>query len=294
MMFTEQYHSWDYAVFSAHLYRYLPQWTWQDHPRIYQKWAHYHRPKPLQSKSRWSIESISALLNDDPKILVLYHLGMHACIPQILAQHNIQFDILMDRKVYVKHQHGMSALRDKADRQKAAYRFLMSDDPAVLLKIRTTIRAGRHLLIFADGNSGTSDAMERKLKVNFLKSDLYVRTGIAVLSFLLQIPIVPIAHEWDQGHYRLFSGGPIGRLPKEEREEYIKRSMQLVFNFLTDQIKDKPWSWECWGYLHRQNCYTLSYPEEIKFNPDLEENIRLRLGDQAGIFNRKYFCYQFE
>jgi hypothetical protein len=218
---------------------------------------------------------------------------MHAHIPRVLAENNIQFDILMDRKVFTKHQEEMSSLQDLCDEKGMSYRFLISDDPRVLLKARTTILAGRHLLIFADGNSGISDSLDRKLKVNFLKSSIFVRKGIAVLSFLLQIPIVPLSHEVNTDRNCLFIGETIQRLKHEKREDYILRSMKMLFHFLANQIKDEPWRWECWTYLQDLNCYKIRPRKAVNFDLELEENIQIQLDGRNGIFNRKYFCYQF-
>ncbi|WP_313157319.1 hypothetical protein [Sphingobacterium multivorum] len=294
MIYSEDNHSWSYALFSAHLHRYMPRLKWEQHQFIYQQWCNYHLPKPLHSNLIWNTDAIESLPEAEPSILVLYHLGMHAYIPQILAENNIQFDILMDRKVFAKHQEEMSALRDLCHEKGTLHSFLMSDDPSVLLKARTTMRAGRHLLIFADGNSGTKDTLERKLKVSFLESSIYVRKGIAVLSFLLQMPIVPLAHSVKDGRYYLFMGEEIFRLSHESREDYLLRSMQLLFQFLANQIKDEPWRWECWAYLHVLNCYKIKSYITPNFSLKLAENIHIQLEERNGIFNRKYFCYQFE
>ncbi len=292
-MYSEDNNSWSYALFSANLHRYMPHLKWKSHPCIYQKWRDYHAPKPLQSNLIWNSESINLLQNAEPSILVLYHLGMHAYIPQVLAESNIQFDILMDRKVLAKNKKEMSALHDIFREKGRAHRFLMSDDQSVLLKARTAIREGRHLLIFADGNSGVRDTLDKKIKVAFLKNSIYVRQGIAVLSFLLHTPIVPLSHQVNNGCYSLFSGEPIHSLKQEKRENYILRSMQLLYDFLAVQIKDEPWYWECWAYLHNLNCYKIRGPKQVLFNVEFEENIEIQLGGINGMFNRKYFCYQF-
>ncbi|MDF2850000.1 MAG: hypothetical protein K0S31_685 [Sphingobacterium multivorum] len=293
MIYSEDNHSWNYALFSAHLHRYMPELKWEQHQFIYEQWHHYHSPKTLQSNFIWNSDAINELREAEPSILVVYHLGMHAYIPQVLAENNIQYDLLMDRKVFEKHGEHMSALRDVCHEKGTTYRFLMSDDPSVLLKARTTIRAGRHLLIFADGNSGTTDTLDRKLKINFLKSSIYVRKGIAILSFLLQLPIVPLSHTVKNGCHYLFSDETIHRTKHEKREDYLLRSMQLLFQFLAHQIKDEPWRWECWAYLHELNCYKIGPYKTPNFSLKLAENIHIQLNEKNGIFNRKYFCYQF-
>ncbi|MGE8429476.1 MAG: hypothetical protein ACN6O7_16460, partial [Sphingobacterium sp.] len=74
--------------------------------------CNYHLPKPLHSNLIWNTDAIESLPEAKPTILVLFHLGMHAYIPQVLAENNIEFDILMDSKVFAKHQEEMSARTD--------------------------------------------------------------------------------------------------------------------------------------------------------------------------------------
>lgn len=294
MMCTHNKQTWHYALFSAHIHRYLPALSWGEHAALYQRWRVYHQPQPVHAALHWDTSLLADLKLGAPQILVLFHLGMHAFLPQVLADEGIQFDLLLDRKVFAQHQTLFAALQTARQEQGACYRFLMSDDPQVLLKARSAIQAGRHLLIFADGNSGTSDQIDKKVKISFLANDLFVRKGIALLSALLGASILPISHRTVAGHRQLLTGTAIGQLPNEKREVYIQRSMQLLYDFLSSQIRDEPWRWECWGYLHKLNCYQLEAPRHAELDLTSESNIGIVLQGRNGIFNREYFCCLFK
>ncbi|WP_411971957.1 hypothetical protein ACLCDV_18915 [Sphingobacterium sp. Lzh-3] len=293
MMYTDNKHSWTYALFSAHIHRYLPALPWAEHSTLYQRWKAYHQPQPFHATLHWDTSLLGSLQSGPPRILVLFHLGMHAFLPQVLAEAGIQFDLLLDRKVFARHQTLFAALQQERQEQGACFRFLMSDDPQVLLKARSAIKAGRHLLIFADGNSGTSDQIDKKVKISFLANDLFVRKGIALLSALLGTSILPISHRTVAGKQQLLLGTAIEQLPNEKREIYIQRSMQLLYDFLADQIRNEPWRWECWGYLHKLNCYQIEAFQQAEFDLASEGNISIVLEGRKGVFNREYFCCLF-
>ncbi|HAU54633.1 MAG TPA: hypothetical protein DCW66_15865 [Sphingobacterium sp.] len=174
------------------------------------------------------------------------------------------------------------------------FRYLISDDPSVLLKARSTIQEGRHLLIFADGNSGVSESRHKKVAIDFLANRIYVRTGIGLLAYLLKVPVVPLSHRIMDERYRLSYGAPIVRDKNEQREFFISRCMQGLYNFLAIEIDDQPWKWECWGYLHEMNCYDIvAYTAELAHKDKEQTCIKLKLNGRKGCFNRKYFCYKF-
>ena len=290
----EHNQSWEYALFSAHLYRYIPAISWDDHAEIYKKWTIVHQPKPIISALQWDRSFLLELDWAAPQIICLYHLGMHAQIPLVLASYGLCFDILMDRAVFEKQRTQLLQLQDELRNNGLEYRFLMSDDPQVLLKARKAIREGRHLLVFADGNSGTSESLNKKVRIDFLAADIYVRKGIALLSFLLQIPVIPITHVFINGDsYSVVAGNRICVQPYENRDCYITRCMQQVYDFLAIEISRSPWNWECWSYLHEMNCYSIAVPtiKEIGEQNTDEGIIHIQLGGEKGVFYRKYFCY---
>lgn len=285
--------SWAYALFSAHLHRYLPTLKWDDHLRVYEKWKAVHTPKPIVPALEWDGPFVWEWGLDIPHIICLYHLGMHAQIPRILADHGVCFDILMDREVFEKQETQLLQMQAELNRNALEYRFLMSDDPQVLLKARTAIKQGKHLLVFADGNSGTVESLDKKVRIDFLDADIYVRKGIALLSFLLQVPVLPIAHEGRNSRYQLYAGEQISSQPDETRECYFSRCMQQLYDFLAVEIREFPWKWECWSYLHEMNCYEITAPNGLALvdEGDVSGLIAIELGGRKGIFYRKHFCY---
>ena len=290
----KKYNTWEFALFSAHLHYYMPSIAWHDHYELYDQWKSYHIARPFRSVEKWRDLGLDIFKDGVPKIICLYHLGFHAQLPRVLADLGVQFDILMDSKVHLTQKDEMLMMQSEMQSKGLKFRYLMSDDPSVLLKARSTIQEGRHLLIFADGNSGVSESKHKKVVIDFFANRIYVRTGIALLAYLLKVPVVPLSHTIVDKEHQVTYGAPIVHDEDEQRNTFICRCMQGLYDFLAIEIGDQPWKWECWGYLHEMNCYDIdAYIEELAHKDKEQTCIKLNLNGRDGYFNRKYFCYKF-
>jgi len=285
--------TWHYALFCANILHFNSEFPWQNMQKLYLKWVKHHEKKPIETETSWSLQGIKKMISKQPSIICLYHLGYHGQIPFVLAENNIKFDVLMDRSVYEKQQEQFLFLKAKFKGQGDSYNILFSDDIHVLLKARSAIREGRHLLIFADGNSGVVTEKLNRAKVNFLNSEIKVRKGIAVLSYLLKTPIIPLIHRTASGCFKLEAGDPISpdALLKGKREDYIHYALQRLYCFLEEQISDKLYLWEGWGYLHEMKCFEIN-DTCLDYNFDQSEFLLpLQLKGQSGYFDCKSYRF---
>lgn len=286
--------TWEFALFSANLHRYLPVIPWADHPQLYQQYTEYHQPRTLYDRSAWETTVLDPYMTTGPRILCLYHLGYHAQLPRVLADNGLRFDVLMDRKVFEEQRELLEHLRDDMNGNENTYRFLFSDNPAVLLQVRTTLQQGRHLVVFADGNSGTDTALANRQEVDFLNSRLAVRKGIALISHLMMTPVIPISHRMQGQKIQLIVGGAI--FPADTpRGEYIGACMQALYGFLSRELTAQPWLWECWSYLHELNAFEQEAYERADMDILKQEDalLPISIAGQMGYFDRlRYlFCY---
>ncbi|RKF41946.1 hypothetical protein BCY89_00055 [Sphingobacterium siyangense] len=293
-MAYEHRQDWNFALFSANLHQYLPDMHWGVHDLVYEVWKTVHQPKKIQPDETWDTACLSDLKQASPRIICLYHLGMHAQLPKVLADAGISFDLLLDRRVFENQKAQLLAVQSDLQSQGSGYRFLMSDDPQVLLKARQSIRQGRHLLVFADGNSGTGESLDKKVCIKFMDGNFYARAGIAWLSYILHIPVLPISHSEMKPGYRLLLGTEIAPFLNEHRSEYAQRCLFELYDFLAAQIRKSPWQWACWGYLHQLNCYLVPpMPSKDEQPPADESLIDISLMGKKGVFSRKYFYCVF-
>lgn len=287
--------TWEFALFSANLHRYLPAIPWADHPLLYQQYSEYHRPRLSYDRSAWETTVLDPYTTTGARILCLYHLGYHAQLPRVLADKGLRFDVLLDRKVFEEQRDLLEHMRDDLDGNENMYRFLFSDNPAVLLQVRTTLQQGRHLVVFADGNSGVDTALANRQEVDFLDNRIAVRKGIALISHLMMAPVMPISHRMQGQKIQLVVGGVIDPADTPRRE-YIAVCMQALYGFLSRELAIQPWLWECWFYLHELNAFEQESYERADMDILQQEDavLPISIAGQMGCFDRlRYlFCYK--
>ncbi|ERJ59329.1 lysophospholipid acyltransferase family protein [Sphingobacterium paucimobilis] len=288
----DKLNDWGFALFSANLHQLLPDIPWQQHAACYREHKHYHRPRAIATVAQWDVSAIMPY-NKEPHILCLFHLGYHAQLPYILAAQGVQFDMILDRKVFEAQQDQLLAMQSAMQSGGGSYRFLLSDSPTVLLQARSALQDGRHLLVFADGNSGTTDRIEDKVEIGFLAGSLYVRKGIAVLSYLTRSTIVPIAHRQEGRRFKLTVGEAISPLTASARDHYLQDTMQRLYAYLGGLIRQEPWLWESWSYLHQLNCFTAANTAGKEMNQDQQALIPIRLNGVSGFFDRIRYCFSY-
>lgn len=169
-----KFNSWSFALFSANLHRYLPNLDWQQHETVYTNWKAHHKIKPLDELlSHRQVDKKVLESCREPSIITLFHLGDHLVWPVLLAQKGIRFNVVLDREVYLD----ATELFDQLLIQLGTYGYtpelLFSDDRTLLLKIRSRMANGHHLLCFADGASGSGTVKkDGRLPIRFLEGTL--------------------------------------------------------------------------------------------------------------------------
>ncbi|PRD56700.1 hypothetical protein [Sphingobacterium gobiense] len=247
---------WPFALFSAHIHHFLPHIPWQEHEDLYGRFEAFHTPKPHGVLEMEHTRDVEVLLKLEPALLCLYHLGNHFETVLALARLGLTFDLLLDREVYTRQESTFSALQVQLQNNGEKYRFLFSDDRAVLLKMRTALRERKHVVVFADGNSGTvAGKKDRRTSVQFLGGNLQVKQGIAVISHVLHVPIFPLWMNKRKGVYTLTVADRIDPREWNIRQDFIRFSMQTLYDHLATEVVGTPWKWECWSYIHLNGSF---------------------------------------
>lgn len=252
----KQLYEWPFALFSAHIHHFLPHIPWQEHDDLYKRFEVFHTPKPHDFLEMEHTADVEVLQKLEPALLCLYHLGNHFETVLALARLGLTFDLLLDREVYDRHESAFHALQQQLQNNGGEYRFLFSNDRAVLLKMRTALRERKHVVVFADGSSGTAvGSKDLRTPVRFLHGNLQVKQGIAMISHLLQVPIMPLWMNRTKGVDKLTVTDGIDPKEWNARQDFIRYSMQTLYDRLAEEVIRNPWKWECWGYLHLNGSF---------------------------------------
>lgn len=282
---------WSFALFSANLHQYLPHIPWGAHTSIYYKWQEQHsgRIDPEETLLLSGEEQLRAL---PPGILLLFHLGHHLQLPVRLAQTGLLFDIILDRDVYLRSQEVFDRLRQGMNDCGREYDYLFSDDPALLLRIRRRLQGKRHILVFADGASGTrADTKEGRVAVPFLDGMVQLKQGIPFMSYLYGLPLYPIisANSVDKSAYEL--GNTITPQRDESRPDFIYRALYESYSALGTVIEKEPWRWECWAYMHTNGMLQLE-DADLALRQRNDPILLLPLAERFCLFDRRYYQAQ--
>lgn len=242
-----------FAFFSANLHQYLPEIPWSAHAHYFQQYKQHHRPKAIPTNSRRGC-TLTGDLPERPGLITTFHLGDHAQLPIALVDVGMCFDIVIDQPTYERNKEAFRiATRRVVERGGEAIRFLFSADRQLFFKIRDSLRRGRHVLIFIDGNKGaqTPAPTEDLTPVPFFSGRLWVKRGAAVLSRLLGVPIHPLTTHPDAELQVLNFHPPLFGDPSRAKESDSERILGHLYRLLELEISDQPMRWECWTYLHQ-------------------------------------------
>jgi len=275
------------AFFSANLHYFLPHISQNCHEEIFRRWKSYHTST---SYKNISFPEIDRLKKSQVGIIALYHLGSHLQNINYLAAVGVKFDIVITKSLTQKYQAYFNALIEK-NKLNFQPKFLDAQDPYVLLKVRNSIFEQKYVIIFADGFMGSDSKSKDLLPVNFFKKKLYVRKGIAFISFILSLNIYPIVQRNNGNNTVLRLQSIIRPRPQENKDGYAIRCMNDLFYILKQTIKDKLYLWECWSYLHRYHTLQINPSSGKKIAPKSDMK-RIIIGNKTlyfDIINYRFF-----
>lgn len=128
-------------------------------------------------------------------------------------------------------------------------------DPNFLVRIRSAASAGRQVVVFLDGNSGSASQKNEKrdVELDFFHSKVTVKTTVFRLADILDLPLVTFNAVRKDISRTLFLDPP---LRNEKRRQYDEIA-RIVFGRLFSRLEQEPAQWEGWLYFH--NYFSETY-----------------------------------
>jgi len=171
------------------------------------------------------------------------------------------------------------------------FRTCNSQDTTALWQLARSLKQGRIVLSFIDGNSGTEGkaAKNGSLELPWLGQTIRVRPGLAALATASGSPVLPVLATHDSAPSATFDiFPPIESFePNESRLETRLRIMTTLFDVLEREIAKRPEAWEEWWLLPhwlagsvRLPCERIVQPKFILTLPGIV-GARLRLPDNS-------------
>ena len=192
-----------FDIFSASLKNYLPSIPYSSHKSIFRE-VIKNQKLSIFEQSYFDLidkceiigykKEIETIISNSPCIICTYHTGSYRLINHFLVKNKTNFTLVIANKVKNKYGSVFSNLFETMtlDTKSGTFDLLDAEDPASGLKMYKALKAGRSLLLYIDGNTGSSDKNKNICDINFLSQRIYARKGIGYLSYLANVPIIPV------------------------------------------------------------------------------------------------------
>jgi lauroyl/myristoyl acyltransferase len=245
------------AFFSANLTNFLPNIPIKTHESLFQRLLLNMAFENIDRKVIYSSEiaehkgQINLLENQQQFIICTFHLGSYRLISNELVRAGYNYSVLVRGELYEQER---AAILDTAKQAEKYYgtshagSVMNAEDPKILLQTLRELREGKSLLVYLDGNVG-SGSDEKLEPVQFLAQQIGVRKGMAYVSYMSGVPILPvISYRKPNLKNVLVVGKPIYADKTVHKDIFAKKTMQKLYSFLEKYVEKYPEQWEAWNY----------------------------------------------
>jgi lauroyl/myristoyl acyltransferase len=199
-----------------------------------------------------------------PHIIASFHTASYRLLNHLLKQNDIPYTLVISKDGLQSQGEGFVKLCETTYGE--SFKMIDAEAPGALFAMIKEIKAGKSLLIYLDGNTGSGGKeinKEKLASIDFLNSKITVRKGASYLSYISNTPIISSVCYRD-GFDKIHIDFPtyIKPNPKEQREIYAKKAIQVVYNALGEYVKKYPDQWEAWTYLYK----SIPFPKNIVSN----------------------------
>ncbi|WP_338762127.1 hypothetical protein WAF17_16960 [Bernardetia sp. ABR2-2B] len=286
-----------FAYVSANISRLMPQIPYPKHKIIFEKLLFNLQLLNIEEQNPTlfapHFEFFDTTKNKDilqkskegkPFLFCCFHLGSYSLLPTLFTYNDLDFGFLlnqnlMDRKAEsFSKGHKILCKRIENERKtnvKSEMQLINVEEKKGIWQAIKMLKKGKSLIVYADGNTGTNSVKKEKentVRVKFLGENLLVKQGIAFLSYLCKVPIVPVIsnrvnEKIEFSLKRKFEFLPVIYPPNFEdkktekevisKEEFAVQTMQELYTSLEKEIcKNKKdieqvSQWEGWIFVNK-------------------------------------------
>lgn len=251
-----------FAFFSANLRHLLPEMPYEKHAALFVQAGAYRKLAdtldrfPLDLRAEVESEGAGLLSVDRPGIFAAFHTGPYRLLGRWLASQGKPLTLLVSSDVAAKQEGDFDVWYKQCSvaMENDSLECLMAEDPMVFRKMMRALERGRCLLIYVDGQTGVRQQAggSGSLSLGFLGAPLWVRTGVADLARLAQVPIYPLFAYFDEARKPVVRCLPALMPPDKaaSRAEWTQHCMHDLYQRLEAAVRQRPAQWEGWLYIH--------------------------------------------
>lgn len=273
-----------FATTSASLFRLMPQIPYSKHKSIFKELLFNLQLLNFEEKfadlfiEKFEIIDKENTLNKaqkgQPFLFCCFHTGAYSLLPGLLASKSLDFGFLSNNTLTERKEKLYFEIHQKYCEQhniNSTAQFINVEENKGIWKAIRMLKESKSLIVYADGNTGSNYSKtesQNTVGVNFLGEGLRVRQGIAFLSYMCNIPIIPILSSRELSNEKPSLKRKYTLLPaiyppnfidtkskkdKISKEEFAEKTMQKLYSILEKEVtKDKQISeWEGWVFVNK-------------------------------------------
>ena len=208
-------------------------------------------------------------LRHEPAIICTYHTGSYRMINFLLAHAGVPFSLVVSGKALHQEHRERNRLYASVAAQTGVcldMQLIDAEQPKALLQMARAVKAGRTLLVYIDGNTGTRMAdtgRHNLLEIDFGRQRLGARVGVASLACRLEVPIYPVrcqrqGMDMERNRDIRFEHLPAIMPVQMTTRSFAHDATDGLYQYLAMFVKDNPEQWEGWLTLHHKLAHTPS------------------------------------
>lgn len=223
-----------------------------------------------------------------PAIYTSFHLSSYRMSLKYLVAKGVPITLVASQDVLQEQEEIISRICAQLQNP---IEFVDANAPHSLLTMVRTLKRGRSLFIYIDGNTGAdgmSNDNRNLFEIGLLNSTLLVRQGVPILSYLAKTPLIPVlCHRSEVLEIQFYPSF----FPSEgiSREQYTVDALLYLYHILEENLRESPESWEAWLYIYKfvpkvvseqlKDAEQLCLPSSVRFNAERYKAYEHRTGE---------------
>jgi lauroyl/myristoyl acyltransferase len=250
-----------YNMVSASLLNFLPDIPQQNHLKLYKHILYYQQCSMLDQMHPELTDTIIAenesqkllhQLRREPSIIVTFHTGSYRLLNLYLMRGAIPFALVLSSEVLCRQGEEIKRIFAECAGGNLDLECINAEAANAALLMLGALRRGKSLLVYIDGNTGSTAGAENLFPTAFLNGRLLVRKGVSVIAHISNRPIHCMATYYDEtDKLNLQYLGEIRPMTGEPRDTFTARSISQIYIHLASIVHRYPAQWEAWLYLHK-------------------------------------------